>query len=239
VFFDILSTLPPEFRKDVLGNARVYGDRIDIGAVENQGVNPAGAPVFVNANAPVTSTQDGSSWTNAFRNLQDALRIYGGKNPIWVAQGTYYPTTQNDPNASFVLKGRVELYGGFAGNEADMLQRTNWRAHPTILSGAIPGGNSLHVVTATNVGYTTVLDGFTVTKGRAGAGDGGGIYLKNAFPTIQNCLIVDNSATRGGGLFLDGEVYFDGLLNTRFENNTATIAAQLAGEPNRIAGQRG
>ncbi|MEZ4932208.1 MAG: hypothetical protein R2788_08835 [Saprospiraceae bacterium] len=48
--------------------------------------------VYVDANA--SGNNDGSSWTNAFNNLQDALSLANTSadvTQIWVAAGTYYP----------------------------------------------------------------------------------------------------------------------------------------------------
>ena len=42
---------------------------------------------------------------------------------IWVAKGTYTPTTGTDRNASFVLRNGFTVYGGFAGTETQLSQR--------------------------------------------------------------------------------------------------------------------
>ncbi|MBP6680182.1 MAG: hypothetical protein KA166_03260, partial [Saprospiraceae bacterium] len=56
-----------------------------------------------------TGNNDGSSWSNAYTNLQDALLTgcaCGGTTQIWVAAGTYYPDegtgqTNNSRTSSF------------------------------------------------------------------------------------------------------------------------------------------
>jgi len=56
--------------------------------------------------------------------------------------------------------------------------------------------NSLHVVTATDVEPTTVLDGFTVTGGErrgASAYRGAGLSSQGGSPTITNCRFVENA----------------------------------------------
>ena len=57
-----------------------------------------------------------NSWATACE-LQTALgqAFYGDE--IWVAAGTYKPTTGSDRNATFALPNGVGVYGGFAGTE--------------------------------------------------------------------------------------------------------------------------
>ena len=91
------------------------------------------AECYVKWNAGGTNA--GTSWTNAYTDLQSAL----GASPcteIWVAAGTYKPTTGTDRTATFQLKNGVALYGGFAGTETARNQR-NPAANVTILSGDI------------------------------------------------------------------------------------------------------
>jgi hypothetical protein len=105
-------------------------------------------PIYVNANA--TGLNDGSSWANAYTNLQNAIANTQAGNEIWVAAATYKPTTGSDRNATFNLKNNVSIYGGFIGNETSRDQR-NWERNLTTLSGdvGVSGSNldnSYHVV---------------------------------------------------------------------------------------------
>lgn len=58
---------------------------------------------------------NGSSWANATDNIQyaiNSLSATGGQ--VWVAQGTYKPTTgTTDRTASFSIASGVQVYGGF------------------------------------------------------------------------------------------------------------------------------
>ncbi len=208
--------------------------------------------VYVNANA--TGGNNGTSWADAFTELQTALsNLCTSVTEIWVAQGTYKPTTGTDRNITFGMKNGVAIYGGFNGTETQLSQR-NWLTNVTTLSGDIgpagDAGNSYTVVLAgSGVNTTAILDGFTVT-GAAGGTYAAGIYADNGSPTISHCLLTGNSSTVfGGGLacynaspivtgctFSGNTSYFGGgmangfggmpiVTNCLFINNTATYFA--------------
>lgn len=127
----------------------------------------SGDILYVDASA--TGTNSGSSWTNAYTSLATALvQAVSGKQ-IWVAEGTYYPTTGTDRTATFTLVAGVSVYGGFSGTETSLDERDT-SANPTILSGDIDGNgildeqNSYHVVTGVD---DAILDGFTIEMGYA------------------------------------------------------------------------
>jgi|GEM_PF-498968 len=195
--------------------------------------------IFVNQNA-TGGSQDGSNWSNAFPDLQQALSLAVDGDAIWVAAGTYYPTSDNDRSISFVLKQGVKLLGGFVGNESTAAQR-DFLLHETILSGNIglPDGsdNSSHVLRGEGLDSTTVLDGFVVTHGNADSpgeyGNGGGLLLSpsqvvyNTCPIIQNCRFEHNYAFQGGAISADrvddGYYYINPIIrNCQFFNNHST-----------------
>ena len=196
-----------------------------------QEVSAAGI-VYVNVNAP-GPIQDGASWTTAYKSLQAALTASAPGNQIWVAKGTYLPTSVGDFNASFFLANGISIYGGFAGNEPPTfnLAFRNFSTNTTILSGVIgfPGVNSHHVVQALpGVDATAVLDGFSIIGGIANGTlavdkTGGGILISaNATPTLVNDVISGNTAqTEGGGVEIlagPSTVLFD---KCAFDTNSA------------------
>jgi hypothetical protein len=69
-------------------------------------------------NGAAIGSNDGSSWVNAYTDLQAALAAAVSGDEIWVAAGTYKPTATTNRSVSFALKNGVGVYGGFLGNEA-------------------------------------------------------------------------------------------------------------------------
>ena len=76
------------------------------------------------------------TWNGAIPDLQLALRRARAGDEIWVAAGIYYPTANEDRDASFQMIDGVALYGGFTGDETSLEQR-DWIKNPTVLSGDI------------------------------------------------------------------------------------------------------
>jgi parallel beta-helix repeat protein len=210
-------------RKLLKTNSSINGP-IDIGAYEfKKGIDDIITElprIYVKSNA--TGSNSGTSWTNAFTSLQSALITAISNCEIWVAAGTYKPTSGSDRNISFQLKNGVAIYGGFAGTETTLDQR-NYFANVTILSGdlndddvvtrngstlSITGNseNSYHVIFNSLVDNSALLDGFTIKGGNADGSSnyGGGVYNYFSIPTLNNCTIQGNSATGiGGGIYND------------------------------------
>ncbi len=200
--------------------------------------------VFVNM-TNTSSTQNGTSWATAYRNLQTALSAAPTNAEIWVAQGIYKPTTTIDRTISFNIPSGRMLFGGFVGTETTQSQR-DFRANPTILSGEIGSSatvddNSYHIVTFFAANNATILDGFTIIAGNANLtsfgtypppsptvqpitiNDGGGVSLDNgSSPVVINCKIISNRAVFGGGLFATNNSN-PTIKNTIFMGNEATF----------------
>jgi len=166
-----------------------------------------GKVIYVDDDAAVVN--NGTSWTNAYPCLQNALADVVSGDEIWVAQGIYKPDREvikgrdtriaasGDREATFQLINGVVIKGGYAGiNQQDPNTR-DFELYETILSGDLNGDdvdvadpcdlptgptraeNSYRVVMGDGTDQTAIFDGFTVTGGNA-----------NGFST-RNC---------GGGL---------------------------------------
>jgi len=178
--------------------------------------------LFVDADA--TGANSGATWTDAYRDLQDALvaarRSGGTIREIWVAAGTYRPDRRTgNRTASFCLLSGVAIYGGFAGGETHLAQR-NIETNETLLSGDLAGNdgpgftnngeNSYHVVMSTGTVTRAVLDGFTIASGNANDessawwmyahGFGGGLLNSHGSPSVVNVTFRHNAAAKGGGM---------------------------------------
>jgi len=131
--------------------------------------------------------------TDAFASIRDGIDAVAS-GTVHVAAGTYYETLN--------LKDGIQVLG--AG------------ANVTTIDG---GANGLSVVNASNVGETTMFDGFTVTHGSAY--EGGGITNHNSSLRLSNCIISYNTATtNGGGLYALASPIV--VTNCTFIGNTAT-----------------
>src|SRR5205085_6441581 len=104
------------------GSRRIVGGRVDMGAVEFAGIV---SPVLY-VTAAGNGLRNGSSWANAYVGaaLQTAInQAPGCQAQVWVAGGTYKPTSTTDRTVSFAMKAGVAIYGGFAGTETALSQR--------------------------------------------------------------------------------------------------------------------
>lgn len=188
------------------------------------GHSAAAGTIFVRSTA--SGANNGTTWADAYADLQVALAAAVATDEIWVAAGTYKPTATVDRTISFSLKDGVGVYGGFAGTETMRSQR-NTVANVTILSGdigtvGVATDNSYHVVTSgSTVTSSGILDGFTVTGGRADGGvdpadRGAGAYVNGGSPAFVRCIFSNGYAgSRGGGVRVAGQPVVHGLRLSR------------------------
>ncbi|MEZ4884877.1 MAG: T9SS type A sorting domain-containing protein [Chitinophagales bacterium] len=199
------------------------------------GVSPPDI-LYVDVDA-VSGNNDGTSWEDAYIDLQDAL-AFAATCPleIWVAEGGYFPTSTSNRGISFYLPDGVELYGGFNGTETLRSER-DFLLYETILSGDIGADNddsdNSYQVIIVDEGISVKIDGFYIADGNANETDnevlqnkGGGIYnLGEAI--IQNCVFYNNNASYSGGAIFNGEFKKDNtkIVNCIFKANSGYAIA--------------
>lgn len=174
---------------------------------------------------------DGSSWSQAFDNLDSALaaaKANPGSDQIWIANGTYRPSLIYAPNGvvggsygvnthnlkTFNLPSDVAIYGGFKGNENSLSAR-NRDKNPTILSGDLSGNdvndssntstnkldNAWHVLTAGNDVSKTGVTGVLLDSVIIRNGYAGGPDLGTLAPS-GDIATLDYTHASGGGLLV-------------------------------------
>lgn len=203
----------------------------------------AGTTLFVDDDAPVGG--DGASWATSFRFLQDALaaahnatelpveiRIGGGD--YLPDQSAAIPAGTKARNAAFLMRNNVAIRGGYAGmtalatngdpNFRDIEQFT------TRFTGDLDRNdgdnfanseeNAFQVVVALNVDDTAILDGVTISNGRADRDQlgptpdshdqGAGINIYHAQPQILNCTLEKNWNLNHGAINDHGSATISG-----------------------------
>ena len=172
-------------------------------------INPI-TPSIVYVKPAATGNNNGSSWNDAYTSLQTAFENSFVGDEVWVAKGTYKPSSTNylantSRNQHFRLPDGVKVYGGFSGSEMAVSERVSFgygETNNTLLSGDLSGNdnysgatwtgtseNTYHVVyqpdeEACKLSGITVFDGFSISGGNA---DGSGT----------------NNNNDGGGIFID------------------------------------
>ncbi|WMI65334.1 T9SS type A sorting domain-containing protein [Aestuariibaculum sp. YM273] len=193
---------------------------------------------YVDANA--TGANDGSSWSDAYTNIIDALSATSLNDDIWVAKGTYTLIDVNTPIS--VTTNEINIVGGFAGTETTLAERDVALIHTTnatVFTGDMNGDDiegdftsnktdnaeRLFSVTANDVTFDGIIfENIYDTSAAGGVNENGVIYIPNS-ADISN-LKIKNSVIRynysngyllkmrklSGGLFLE---------NTKLVYNTS------------------
>jgi hypothetical protein len=192
------------------------------------------AQTFVKIDA--TGNNDGTSWDNAFTDVQTAFDNTASGD-IWIAAGVYR-TTKVDTNSTFRIANAVAVYGGFAGTETTLDER-DAVANVTVLSGDsngddTPGNttinrtdNTRHIVFVDSlITDKTIFDGLTFSGGHTGDnGDtdlwhraGGAIFSYSPLQ-INDCTFTDNFARSGAGVYVLRDGHGTSCSNSLFTSN--------------------
>ncbi|MEM7036022.1 MAG: hypothetical protein AAF570_03510, partial [Bacteroidota bacterium] len=201
--------------------------------------------VYVDQSA--SGANDGTSWADAYTDLNAALSNVTSGQHVWVAAGIYKPSSGDREIAFQWDQDSVEVYGGFAGTET-MLSQRDWQNNTTILSGDIgtlqdASDNShtlLHgpIDAGGNLLSYAKVDGFTLQDGMADGNNGpnergAGIYINGGVQRfdIENCTLRGNVGEFGAGMWVDvSEMVMEvNVVNCVFHENEGRRAPALAG----------
>ena len=187
----------------------------------------------------------GTSWAEAFGDLQQAIDSASVGDAIWVATGEYFPSKIFDTDSNgiyeerektFYINKNISIYGGFAGDETTLSQR-DLTSHEVLLNGDIgvledTTDDVFHVLFidgTSSYGSITnncLLDGFAIEYGNSYSSTfphqaGSAIFIKGnvsgfeASPVIRNCVIAENYGSFGGTVYNDGR---NGACRTVFDH---------------------
>ena len=149
---------------------------------------------------------DGSSWINASSNLQAMINASSAGDQVWIAGGTYLLS------ALLEMKQGVNVFGGFYGNETDIISRpkSDLDGNGTIEAWEFTYASVLNrsLRQASNFSVETIWDGVTIAGVQVTYGDGAGAYIRTNGKLINS--IVRDNATSGGSDPKGGGVYNNG-----------------------------
>lgn len=189
-----------------------------------------GQVIYVKPGA--SSLNTGATWATA-RSLPSALAAAPAGSQIWAMQGVYKPTTGATRESSFNIPDGVSVLGGFAGTETQESQR-NPSSRITTLSGNIgntfiSSDNSCHVVRVAGGVTDAVLDGFTISGGRATAGcaseNGAGALVAGEIALVDLRFESNEAEGRGGGIYT---TFVASVVDSEFINNHGSDGGAIA-----------
>jgi hypothetical protein len=169
----------------------VYPPTVDMGSYEYVFSEPRIAALYVDGSVP--SSGDGTSWETALRTVQEGIDAASDGEIVIVAVGRYTENIRFN-GKNIVLRSTDPLDPATVSD--------------TILYGNPVAGRVSVVTFAGTEDETCVLSGFTICNGHATYGGGicGGSSDRQTHATIENNIIISNSADYGGGLAYCGGI---------------------------------
>ena len=167
------------------------------------------APVYLKAGA--TGANDGTSWTDAYADVDSAVTAaLAGDGVVYAAGGLYTLT------APFSISTSFSIYGGFAGESMDETPATrDTSAHPTVFSGDTDGDDHW-VHYSPDAGYSIAEENLTANLVTGPSG----VNLPPPFTGDYDGYRAKIKNTNVAGAFLftgDGPVVVDGIVFAGFK----------------------
>jgi hypothetical protein len=208
----------------------------------------AGRIIYIDDDS--AGANNGSSWVDAYRCLQDALTVAQYDDEIWVAKGVYKPDQRAVVSRfgyqirssgvraeTFQLKNGVSVKGGYAGLGGPDPNERDFEMYKTILSGDLSGNDvdvndpcdlltestradNSYHVVTGSGVYETTVLDGFTITGGNANDQGGGMSTREGSPTLTNCNLTSNSAKDDGGGMFNNKSC-PRLINCTFTGNSA------------------
>ncbi|MCK6500808.1 MAG: hypothetical protein L6Q38_15135, partial [Nitrospira sp.] len=161
-------------------------------------VGVAATPLHVWADSPYP-TRPFDRWATAAHTIQSAVDAAVPGDTVLVTNGIY--SASDGPSEVSTPAGVIEV------GKAIIVRSVNG-PEVTIIRGvrAAAGGNGAEAVRGVYLGDGAVLSGFTITGGATREDGptrnvGGGVLCASNLGTLTNCVLKENTASRGGGCY--------------------------------------
>lgn len=153
------NTLSETVSYDLTGRPRIKNGIVDLGSYEIQeNITTQPTVVYVKKNA--TGLNNGTSWQNAFTDLQSAFRICS--DTIKVAAGNY-PVSSSDNNAYYQLQNNRVVIGGYPNTGNPGNAEWNPELNSTNIDGTVTlNRKSTLLVVSANNDSTSLFIGFNL-----------------------------------------------------------------------------
>ena len=187
---------------DLRKNLRKQSEAVDMGAIESSFTERAmvGSIIYVKAG----SDGSGLSWDDALGEINQAVTLAsttGNRHDIWVAKGTYLGDTSLVSAIS--LSAGVNLYGGFAGTESSLDERSP-KTNVTIIDGRYKRRCIIQNYDFAD-SLAIVVDGFTIQNGYLS--NNSGVNAKTKKNTTFNNCIFRNARTGNEGVYAEKSIF--------------------------------
>jgi hypothetical protein len=171
--------------------------------------------------SPSGNGSTGLTWANAFQTIQPALTAATVGDEIWVAQGTYEIQSEE---TQLVMKGGVNVYGGFAGTETNKSARST-NPELTIITHKSAVETNFRLLFSIDLNDESVWDGFTFDGKNVAMGVklSGNCVLNNS--VIKDCQVINGS---GAAVYMSSGSDFIpvALTNSKILNNRLKVSAE-------------